>query len=197
MQKTPLQIQPVSKANDEFSTMQMIFQTMNLNQTSQTKPEVVIDSSEVDFFTNTQESTVKQPQPPAQIDFFSDINTQPTQTLAQTTQPKMADYNTMQYMFATNQGMNNNNQSVFGTSNPQKNQQWNTQSNSQSFNLGMNMGSLGMNTGINMNAGNNSLGINTTLGMNTGVDTGINSGINMNTGLNLETSLQSQPSQPQ
>jgi hypothetical protein len=177
--------------------MQMMFQTMNLNQTPQNRPKVVIDSSEVDFFSNTQESTVKQTQPQAQIDFFSDINTQPTQVLPQTTQPKMADYNTMQYMFATNQGMNNNNiQSAFGTSNPQKNQQWNTQSNPQSVNMGTNMGGLDMNTGINMNAGNNGLGMNTTLAMNTGIDTGINSGINMNTGLNLGTSLQSQ-SQPQ
>jgi hypothetical protein len=66
----------MSKVNDEFSEMQMMLQTMNLNQVQKNKSEVVIDSSEVDFFSNNQESTVKKTQPQAQIDFFSDINSQ-------------------------------------------------------------------------------------------------------------------------
>ena len=84
----------MSKANDEFSEIQMMFQTMNLNQVQKNKSEVVIDSSEVDFFSNNQESTVKKTQPQAQIDFFSDINSQ--QVLPQNNQLKMNDYNKIQ-----------------------------------------------------------------------------------------------------
>ena len=173
----------------------MMFQTMNLNPNPQSKPSVFIDSTEVDFFSSTEEPTSKISQPQGQIDLFSGINTQPSKpvpTLTQT-QPKMNDFNTMQYMFATNQGVPNNNsmQSAFSTSNPQQAQQWNTQSNAQSVNLGMNMGAMGMNTGINMTAGNNGFGINSGISMNTGMGVPMSSGINMNTGINLG----SQPAQ--
>lgn len=192
MQKTPpQQVQPPTKAQDEFSTMQMMFQTINLNQVPQPKPSVVIDSSEVDFFSSAEESTSKISQPQGQIDFFTDINTQPTKpiTVLPQSQPKLNDINTMQYMFATNQGVSSNNsmQSAFSTSNPQQSQQWNTQSGAQSVNLGMTMGLMGMNTGINMTAGSSSVGISSGINMNTGMGAPMSSGINMNTGINLGT----------
>ena len=195
MQKTPPQpVQYPTKAQDEFSTMQMMFQTMNLNQVPQSKPSVVIDSSEVDFFSSAEESTSKISQPQGQIDFFTDINTQPIQptkpiTVLPQSQPKSNDFNTMQYMFATNQGVSSNNSmhSAFSTSNPQQSQQWNTQSGAQSVNMGMNMGAMGMNTGINMTAGNSGVGFSSGINMNTGIGAPMSSGINMNTGINLGT----------
>lgn len=145
----PIQPQPISKAQEEFSTMQMMFQTMNMNPSQQQgKPSVVIDNSEVDFFSSPEEEQKPSATQQGQIDFFSGMNTTPvnvTPLVSQTTQPE-TNFNTMQYMFATNQnpGMNLNNQVSFNTSSqiksetPSLQQGWNTQTNNQP--VGLNMG---------------------------------------------------------
>ena len=149
LQQAPIQSQPITKAQEEFSTMQMMFQTMNMSPSQQQgKPSVVIDNSEVDFFSSPEEEQKPSATQQGQIDFFSGMNTTPvnvTPLVSQTTQPE-TNFNTMQYMFATNQnpGMNLNNQVSFNTSSqiksetPSLQQGWNTQTNNQP--VGLNMG---------------------------------------------------------
>ena len=110
------------KGKDEFSTMQLMFQTMNVNQGP--KQSVTVDNNEVDFFNNSsvESSNTSNLNQSSNIDFFADINTPSvitsTPVVAINTEPTTGDYNTMRYMFATNAPNtgNNINQFAFNTS---------------------------------------------------------------------------------
>ncbi len=56
IQNTPPQQTLPTRGQDEFNTMQMMFQSMGVNsfqqQPQQQKPTSVLDSGEVDFFNN-------------------------------------------------------------------------------------------------------------------------------------------------
>ena len=63
------------KTKDEFSPMQLMFQTMNVNQGG--KQSVTVDNNEVDFFNNSsvESSNTGNLNQSSNIDFFADMNT--------------------------------------------------------------------------------------------------------------------------